>query len=77
MFTPRREISQHGMPYCQTHHRLFPHPFVGWLTPHGIQGLALLNSRCDVCHREQGDNVLRYTCPVVSSRATQVDHHSH
>src|SRR6266446_4750750 len=65
-----REVSHDGMPYCKTHHRLFPHPFVGWLTPHGVQGLALLDSRCDVCHREQGDDVLRSTCPVVSSRAT-------
>ena len=56
--------SHHAMPYCPVHNRLFPHPFVGWLTPHGIQGLAIKASRCDRCIKEQGDVVLQYGFPL-------------
>jgi len=38
--TPREDRALLGLRYCVTHHRLFPHPVVGWLTPHGIAGLA-------------------------------------
>ena len=53
-----RAVSHYGMPYCERHNRLFPHPFVGWLTPHGIAGLALVPARCDVCAKERGEDRL-------------------
>jgi len=49
------------MTSCATHNRLFPHPFVGWLTPHRITGLALVPARCDRCFKERGDEIVQYT----------------
>jgi len=48
------------MAYCATHHRLFPHPFVGWRTPQRIAGLALVPARCDRCVQEDGDAIVEY-----------------
>ena len=59
-----------GMTYCATHHRLFPHPFVGWLTPHRIAGLALVPARCDRCFKEYGDEILEYTFTLDTPPAT-------
>jgi len=36
--TPHEDRVLSGMTYCATHNRLFPHPFVGWLTPHQSAG---------------------------------------
>jgi hypothetical protein len=58
--TPQREMTRPGMAYCATHNRLFPHPLVGWLTPHGIARLALVPTRCDWCIKERGDEVVAY-----------------
>ena len=58
---PHADRALLGMTYCATHHRLFPHPFVGWLTPHRIAGLALVPARCDRCFKEYGDEILEYT----------------
>ena len=70
-----RDVSQHGMPYCALHNRLFPHPCVGWLTPQGVQGLAIIQARCDVClNEEQRDALLRYAWTALSSPATGGDH---
>jgi hypothetical protein len=51
--SPHRDISHHAMPYCAQHNRLYPHAYVGWLTPAGIAGLHLLPCRCDRCPKEQ------------------------
>jgi len=59
--TPHVDRALPGMTYCATHHRLFPHPFVGWLTPHRIAGLALVPARCDRCFKEYGDEILEYS----------------
>jgi hypothetical protein len=70
-----RGVSQYGMPYCALHNRLFPHPCVGWLTPQGVQGLAIIQARCDVCRQEaQRDALLRYAWTALSSPATGGDH---
>jgi hypothetical protein len=69
-----REASHYGMPYCERHNRLFPHPFVGWLTPHSVQGLAILNARCDMCLKERGDDILCHSWTALSSPATSMDH---
>jgi hypothetical protein len=61
------------MAYCATHNRLFPHPFVGWLTPHGIAGLALVPARCDWCTKERGDEIVSYTFTLVSTPVTGGD----
>ena len=58
---PHADRALLGMTYCATHNRLFPHPFVGWLTPHRIAGLALVPARCDRCFKEYGDKILEYT----------------
>jgi hypothetical protein len=62
----RHEVIPRGMAYCATHNRLFPHPSVGWLTPHGTRGLALVPARCDWCTKERGDEVLSYRFPLVT-----------
>jgi hypothetical protein len=59
--TPREDRALPGLPYCATHHRLCPHPFVGWLTPHRLTGLALVPARCDRCCKEDGDAILQYS----------------
>ena len=69
-----RECSGHAMPYCQTHNRLFPHLCVGWLTPAGTQGLALIPAPCDACLKGLPNALLRRAFTVVSSRAAGVDH---
>jgi hypothetical protein len=69
-----RAVSRYGMPYCERRNRLFPHPFVGWLTPHGIAGLALVPARCDVCAKERGEERLCHAWTALSSAATGVDH---
>ena len=58
---PREDSALPGLRYCATHHRLFPHPVVGWLTPHGIDGLALVPARCDRCVKERGDEIVQYS----------------
>jgi len=58
---PRCDRALPGMTSCATHNRLFPHPFVGWLTPHRITGLALVPARCDRCFKERGDEIVQYT----------------
>ena len=58
---PHADRALLGMTYCATHNRLFPHPFVGWRTPHRIAGLALVPARCDRCFKEYGDEILEYT----------------
>ena len=58
---PHADRALLGMTYCATHNRLFPHPFVGWLTPHRITGLALVPARCDRCFKERGDEIVQYT----------------
>jgi hypothetical protein len=50
MISPYRETSHHAMPYCAMHNRLYPHAYVGWLTPAGISGLHLLPMTCDECY---------------------------
>jgi hypothetical protein len=67
MVASRCERARLGMAYCATHNRLFPHPFVGWLTPHGTTGLALVPARCDWCTKERGDEVLSYSFPLVAT----------
>jgi hypothetical protein len=69
-----RDVSHYGMPYCPIHNRLFPHPFVGWLTPHGIEGLAIFQALCDLCIKAQGGDILQHALPVVSTPAAGVDH---
>ena len=67
---PREDRALPAMRYCATHHRLFPHPFVGWLTPHRIAGLALVPARCDRCFKEYGDEILEYTFTLDAPPAT-------
>jgi len=57
---PHGDRALPGMTYCATHHRLFPHPFVGWLTPHRIAGLDVVPARCDRCVQEYGDEIVEY-----------------
>ena len=66
MMAPRREMARQEMAYCATHHRLFPHPVVGWLTPHEIAGLALVPAWCDWCTKERGEEMRSYPFTVVS-----------
>jgi hypothetical protein len=73
MVAPRCDMALPGMTYCATHNRLFPHPFVGWLTPHRIAGLALVLARCDWCTKERGDEILQYTFTLVSPPGTGGD----
>ena len=74
--SPHREISYHAMPYCPDHNRLYPHPFVGWLTPASVEGLALIPYvRCDLCYKESGDVVLSVTFQSLSTLAAQMDHY--
>ena len=68
--TPHVDRALPGMTYCATHHRLFPHPFVGWLTPHRIAGLALVPARCDRCFKEYGDEILEYRFTLDAPPAT-------
>jgi hypothetical protein len=58
------------MAYGATHHRLFPHPFVGWRTPHRIAGLALVPARCDRCVKERGDEIVAYRFTLDAPPAT-------
>jgi hypothetical protein len=60
------------MTYCATHNRLFFHPFVGWLTPLQITGLALVPARCDRCFKEYGDEILQYRFTLDAPSATYV-----
>ena len=68
--TPPEDRVLSGMTYCATHHRLFFHPFVGWLTPHQSAGLALVPARCDRCVKEYGDEILHYSFTVDAPPAT-------
>ena len=68
--TPREDRALLGLRYCVTHHRLFPHPVVGWLTPHGIAGLALVPARCDRCVKERGDEIVAYRFTLDAPPAT-------
>ena len=68
--TPHEDRALPGLRSCATHHRLFPHPFVGWLTPHRIAGLALVPARCDRCFKEYGDEILEYTFTLDAPPAT-------
>ena len=68
--TPHVDRALPGMTYCATHHRLFPHPFVGWLTPHRIAGLALVPARCDRCFKEYGDEILEFRFTLDAPPAT-------
>jgi hypothetical protein len=73
--SPHRDISHDAMPFCARHNRLFPHPFVGWLTPAGIAGLALIPARCDHCLKEvQRDDVLLYSWTTLSSPSASLNH---
>ena len=67
MMTAHRDSARFGMAYCATHNRLFPHPLMGWLTPHGTTGLALVPACCDWCPKERGDEVLAYRFPLVAT----------
>jgi hypothetical protein len=59
--TSREDRALPGMTYCATHHRLCPHPFVGWLTPQRMTGFEVLLARCDRCVKERGDTIVEYT----------------
>src|SRR5690242_17697754 len=73
--SPHREISHNAMPFCARHNRLFPHPFIGWLTPAGIEGLALIPARCDHCLKErQYDDILQDSWTTLSSPSASLDH---
>jgi len=63
---PHEDRALPGLRYCATHHRLFPYPVVGWLTPHGIDGLALVPAWCDWCTKERGEEMRSYPFTVVS-----------
>ena len=67
--TPHEDRVLPGMTYCAEHNRLFPHPFVGWLTPHRITGLALVPARCDRCCKEYGDAIVEYRFTLEASPA--------
>jgi hypothetical protein len=68
--TPREDRVLSGLTYCAEHNRLFPHPFVGWLTPHRIAGLPLVPARCDRCFKEYGDEIVQYRFTLDAPPAT-------
>ena len=68
--TPREDSVLPGLRSCATHHRLFPHPVVGWRTPHRMAGLALVPARCDRCVKERGDAIVAYRFTLDAPPAT-------
>ena len=67
---PRAERALPAMRACATHHRVFPHPLVGWRTPHRRAGFALVPARCDRCVKERGDAIVAYRFTLDAPPAT-------
>lgn len=60
-------MSQHAMPYCAEHNRLYPHYAIGWLTPAGTQGLHLLAAQCPTCLQSDSKAIsLRYCNGIIT-----------
>ena len=67
---PHEDRALPGMTSCATHHRRFPHPCVGWLTPHRMTGFALVPARCDRGCKGCGDALVESIFTLEASPAT-------